>query len=447
MKIAQAFDLARGDVVAFVGAGGKTSLMVSLGYELAEAGWRVLATTSTQLASEQLALFPCRLPADTDARSISQALGEKLFVVLHGEINGGNVYGPSPEWTRRMLDRLDSDILLVEADDARGLPFKAPFPDEPHIPPETSLVVSVASLSALGKPLDDEHVYNSAAMIDRYGFVENSPVKSPWLAQVLRDEELGLRGVPTSARVVVFLNQTPERGYVRGRARMIARLSLQNERINAVALGSVRGAEPVLELQRAVGALILAAGGASCPYLDALLPSADGGGALANLTEQMMRSRIDHIRLVTGKRAREVRKAVKHLGVKTAHNRAWKSGGFLSSLNVGLASMPGRVAAALVAPGRAERIPPKLIFHILSAYARGDGDFIVPRLRGDFVAPFLIARKYWGDLAQAPRCSDFSEIIRRFEAHVSYMDADASVSFGHNETASESRSGHRQISL
>ena len=30
------------------------------------------------------------------------------------------------------------------------------------------------------------------AMIEKYGFVENSPVKSPWLAQVLRDEELGI---------------------------------------------------------------------------------------------------------------------------------------------------------------------------------------------------------------------------------------------------------------
>ena len=50
MKLEHAFDLNRGEVVSFIGAGGKTSLLVSMGYELAEAGWRVLATTSTHLA-------------------------------------------------------------------------------------------------------------------------------------------------------------------------------------------------------------------------------------------------------------------------------------------------------------------------------------------------------------------------------------------------------------
>jgi hypothetical protein len=36
MKLRQAFEIVPGDVVAFVGAGGKTSTLVTLGYELAE---------------------------------------------------------------------------------------------------------------------------------------------------------------------------------------------------------------------------------------------------------------------------------------------------------------------------------------------------------------------------------------------------------------------------
>ena len=436
MRFAQAFNLVPGDVVAFIGAGGKTSLMVSLGYELAEAGWRVLATTTTQIAQEQLALFPGSLPANADARSISQALSDKQFVFLRDQVNGGKVYGPAPEWTRQMLDSVDSDILLVEADNAGGLPFKAPLAGEPRIPPETSLVVAVASLKALGAPLDNDHVYNPQAMIDKYGFAENSPVKSPWLAQVLRDEDLGLSGVPQKARVLIFLNHTPERGYVRGRARMIARLSLQSKRISAVALGSVRGAEPVLEVQRSVGALVLAAGGASAPNLDALLQATDDGGCpLTNVTEQLMRSRIDHIRLVTGNGARAVRKAVKHLGVKTIHNRAWKSGGFVSSLKAGLASLPAQVEAALLAPCPQARIQPKLIYHILSAYARCEGDFIVPQTRPLGSQPVLIARKYWADMLKLTHCSDIRALIEQFEAHVTYLNADANVAFQAGDAA------------
>jgi len=43
-----------GDVVAFIGAGGKTSLMVGFGYELAETAWRGLVTTSTRLSTDHL---------------------------------------------------------------------------------------------------------------------------------------------------------------------------------------------------------------------------------------------------------------------------------------------------------------------------------------------------------------------------------------------------------
>ena len=262
MRLCQAFEISRGDVAAFVGAGGKTSLLVGLGYELAESGWRVLATATTEIPTEQLDLYPHAMRYDSGAEAISQALSEYQFVFLYDKSTWrkGVVSGPREDWARELLDSVDSDVLLVEADRSDGMPFKAPFEDEPWIPPETSLVVPIASLAALGKPLDDEHVYNSAAMVDQYGFVPNSPVKSPWIAQVLRDEDLGLKNLPDQARVVLFLNRTPERGYLHGRARMIARLSLQNPRVQAVAMGSVRGAEPVHEVQRAVGAIVLASG-------------------------------------------------------------------------------------------------------------------------------------------------------------------------------------------
>ena len=376
MKLEKAFDLNRGDVVSFIGAGGKTSLLVSMGYELAEAGWRVLATTTTHLAEEQLAFFPGALKADADASLISQALNERQFVLLFDEVRAGCVYGPSLAWTKHLLDRVDSDILLVEADDARGLPFKAPRPGEPRIPGETSLVVSVASLSTLGKPLDEDHVYNPGAMIEKYGFAQNSPVKSPWLAQVLRDEELGLRGIPDDARVLVYLNQTPERGYMRGRARLIARLSLQSKRISAVALGSARGAEPVHEVQRPLGALVLAAADAHSAGLAAILRRGERGrAALALVTEKVFRSRIDHVRVITGRGASAARQAIQHLGATVEHNPAWKTGGFVSALRTGLQSLPEHVAAVLVLPGDQAQLQPKMIYQLTSHYARGDGDF------------------------------------------------------------------------
>lgn len=426
MKLTDAFSPLRGDVVAFIGAGGKTSALVGLGYELAEAGWRVLATTTTNMTEEQVALFPRAMSSNSDATAISQALNEDNFVLLHKEIRQGRVYGPALGWTPELLDSVDSDILLVEADDAAGRPFKAPRNDEPRIPLETTVVVSVASLSALGLPLDSEHIYNPGAMVDRFGFVENSPVKSPWLAQVLRDETLGLRGVPENARVIVFLNRTPERGYVRGRARLIARLTLQSERISAVALGSVRGAEPVSELQRPVGALVLA----GCQQDDcskgAMPPKAgQQGRSVAQIAEQLMRSRIDHIRIVTGAGAKETRAAVKHLRLRTAHNRAFRTGGIISSLKTGLRALPKNIAAFILVPADVAAIPAKLFYQIMSTHARGDGKFIVPRFGDCCGSPVLISRPYLSEIVKMPKATDWSTIVERFAADITFLHVDA----------------------
>ncbi|WOC76787.1 selenium cofactor biosynthesis protein YqeC [Intestinibacillus sp. NTUH-41-i26] len=46
-----------------------------------------------------------------------------------------------------------SDITLCEADGAHGLPLKLHRPDEPVLPPQTSLCLIVAGLSALGRPV------------------------------------------------------------------------------------------------------------------------------------------------------------------------------------------------------------------------------------------------------------------------------------------------------
>ena len=56
MKLHKAFNVARGDVVSLIGAGGKTSTMVALAHELADEGWRVLVTTTTRIGEDQLGL-------------------------------------------------------------------------------------------------------------------------------------------------------------------------------------------------------------------------------------------------------------------------------------------------------------------------------------------------------------------------------------------------------
>lgn len=425
MKYQQAFDIARGEVVSLIGAGGKTSLLVGLGYELAEAGWRVLATTTLSMSAHQLELMPRAMPLSAGADAISDALTHDKFVYLYGTIERGIVKGLHPDDIPALLDALDSDVLLVEADSADAKPLKAPLTGEPVIPSETTLILQVASLAALSATMDERGVYNARAMIDRYGFAEGTRIKSPWVALVLRDEQLGLQGVPPEPRLVTFLNQTPSRGYERGRARLIAKLALRNNRISAVALGSIRGVEPVHELQRPVGAVVLAAGMSTrMGQSKMMLPWAEGRTIIEHIVDQLAKSRLDHIVVVTGHQAREVKTLLKPLDVEVVHNKSYKTGEMLSSLKVGLSAMPESVAASLVVLGDQPRLQPRVVYQVLTAYAQGKSDLIVPSYQMQRGHPILIGRRYWPEIHNIPQEGSLRDLMHAHAQRISYVEVD-----------------------
>jgi len=423
VKLARAFGLSKGDVVAFIGAGGKTSALVGLGYELMEQGWRVLATTTTRIGADQLDLMPFAMRYDASPSVVSQALNDHRFVFLYDSIRQNKVFGGEGNWIQRLLDAVDSDVLLVEADGARGRPFKALKPHEPMIPPEATLVVQMAALSVLDKPLNEEYVYNPEAMHEKYGFFPESPIKAPWVAQILRDEELGWRGVPSQARMITFLNQAPSGQHSRQRARTIARLALKASRIDAVAIGSVRAADPIYEVQKPLGVVVLAAGLSSrMGQHKILLPWQDGKTIIEHIVEQLVRARLEEIVVVVGHQADAVKRLLKPYGVTCVLNKAYKNGEMLVSMQTGLRAMSPRAAAALIVLGDQPRIEPRTIYKVLKAYAEGKGDIVMPSYEMRRGHPYLLDRRYWQDIlalkvGQSPR-----EVMNAHSAAIAYVE-------------------------
>jgi len=425
MKLQKALEIVPGDVVAFIGAGGKTSTLIALGHELAQAGLRVLATTTTHIAVDELDLMPYSTTLDAGIAHRSLALGENRFVFLYSYIKNSRVYGPDAKQIPRLLDAVDSDVMLIEADQSDGLPLKAPFLDEPNIPSETTLVVPMASLAVLGQPLDDEHVYNATAIDERYGFLLGNRVKSPWIAQVLRDEELGLRGVPHAARIVALLNQTAAHGYARGRARLIAQFILRSPRVHGVALGSVRSGEPIFEVQKHIGAVVLAGGiSRRMGQSKVLLPWGGHRTIIEHIIEQLALARVPQITVVTGHRAGEVRQVVSRVGADVVHNDKYTTGEMLSSLKAGLRAMPAHISAALVVLGDQPRIQPKIVAQVMMAYAEGAGDIIAPSYHMRRGHPILIDRRYWAEILDLPEDGSPRDVIDRHKDRIGYVNVD-----------------------
>ena len=448
MKLLDAFDIVRGDVIAFIGAGGKTSTLVNLGYELAEAGWRVTATTTTWMKEDQLVLIPQSVPMEDGVQAISAGLNQYRFVFLYDHIRDGEVYGPPPEYISQLMDTLDSDVLLIEADCANGLPLKAPYAREPIIPAETTLVVPTASVSVLGQELNEENVYNAQAIMDRYGFIEDARVKSPWVAQVLRDEKLGLHGVPKKARVMVLLNQVTSHGYARARARLIARLTLRSPRVNGVVIGSVRSAEPIYEVQRPVGAVVLAAGMSSrMGQPKMLMPWTQKKTIIEHVIEQLILARVDYITVVTGGHATEVKQKAEKMGVETTYNPLYRTGEMLSSLQAGLEALPDHVAATLVVLGDQPRIQPRVVNQVMMAYAEGTGKIIAPSYQKRRGHPILIDRRYWQEILSLPRDGSLRDVINTHADEITYVNVDTDSVLRDVDTPDDYSQERRQAGL
>ncbi|MBN1963132.1 MAG: putative selenium-dependent hydroxylase accessory protein YqeC [Anaerolineae bacterium] len=426
MRLVQALRVNRGDVISFVGAGGKTSALFRLARELAAEGWRVVGTTTTRVAAAEVQDAPAALtvsdPIDFDA--VREALDAHGFVFIYDQLRRDKALGLDSALLRQFVDRVNSDVLLIEADGSRRLPLKAPYAHEPVITTETTRVVVVAGMDIIGQPLDDEHVYNPEAMMRRYGYPAGGEIVWPWVASVLRDEQLGLRHVDPAVPVTILLNKTEREDVVmRRRARLIAGLLLRSSRIDSVAIGAMQDAEdPVFEMRCPVGAVVLAAGLSSRMGRSKVLLPWGQQTVLEAILRRLFMARLEDIVIVTGHEAASVEALAARLEVRTAHNPAYRSGEMLSSLQTGLQALQDRVQACLVVLGDQPQLQGRVIAEVLAAYAVGQGDIVAPSYRRRRGHPILIDRRYWHELLALPAGQSPRDVINAHADEIAYVN-------------------------
>ena len=185
----------RPGVTAVIGSGGKTTLLRTLGSELAAAGHRVVLTTTTKI-------FPFSgvetLTEPTES-ALSDALAERKLVCV------GSPYGDTgkltaPKLSMARLARL-ADYVLVEADGSAGLPLKAHESHEPVIPVEAGQTICVVGLSGFGRTIR-EAAHRSDRFAELAGVTVDTPATPELVARVLRAELLADRYVFNQADAV-----------------------------------------------------------------------------------------------------------------------------------------------------------------------------------------------------------------------------------------------------
>ena len=222
--------LADSQIITFIGGGGKTSLMNTLGKEFASHGYPTLLTTTTHIMKPdflsdesyienedlgQLANIFTNLKKNTLPLA---ALGIPEKVV------NSNIKWRSPssdfcekiaEFSKKFSTKNPYKFLkiLCEGDGSKRLPIKLPKDGEPVFFPKTDTVIGVIGLSCLGKPIKE--TLFRYELLPNLTSLDNYFIKSLQSADIVTTDflyrlclsEKGLRKNITYQKFCIIFNQ------------------------------------------------------------------------------------------------------------------------------------------------------------------------------------------------------------------------------------------------
>ena len=225
-----------GDVVAFVGAGGKSSAILQVTHELKEIGTPTLVAPTTKMfVSEAEEVGPILTSGDREelrSKAAQILATEGAGVVGSAILSKKRVGGVEAAWIPTLAP--DSGVTLVEADGARRRPIKGTAAHEPLLPEGATLVVAVGGIRALGEPVDEEHVHRPEIFSELTGIGPGHTIDVKAFARALL---AGLRNVPEGVRQAALLTHV-EPGRSMSDASIVAR-ELWHGGVRKVALSSL----------------------------------------------------------------------------------------------------------------------------------------------------------------------------------------------------------------
>ncbi|MBI3150525.1 MAG: putative selenium-dependent hydroxylase accessory protein YqeC [Chloroflexi bacterium] len=377
--------------VSLVGAGGKSTALFQLARQLQPC----IVTATSHLGLWQIPLADHHIIARS-TEDLSN-LPNAGVVLITGEIKSDRTSPVTNEilyWLREESKKRGI-FLFVEADGSRQKPLKAPAPHEPPIPEFTETVIVVAGLSAIGKPLTEEHVHRSEIFSQLCGLRAGQPITPKEIIATLTHSQGGLKNIPAHARRIAFLNQadTPELQSIGGG---MAR-ELLNQ-FDSVIVGSLQQ-NSFRTIEHTAG-IILAAGEATRYGSPKQLLDWKGKPFVRHIAETALQTGLWPVVVVTGAYAADIESCLKDLPVSIVHNPEFKQGQS-TSIKTGVEALPKSVGAAVFLLSDQPQIPGAVIRALTEAHAKELQAVIAPLVLEERRAnPVLFDRVTFPDLLQ-----------------------------------------------
>lgn len=144
-------------IISVVGAGGKTTICYRLAKELTLLGQRVIVTTTTHMWKPKSDFVEWNVESGQKAASdflenLAGHLEQKRIVTIGVSSETEKICGIPSEHYETLCSL--ADVLIVEADGAKGRDVKIPATHEPVIFPGTDLVIGVLGYPAVGQTIE-----------------------------------------------------------------------------------------------------------------------------------------------------------------------------------------------------------------------------------------------------------------------------------------------------
>jgi molybdenum cofactor cytidylyltransferase len=399
IELAQAFRIGSNERIAVVGAGGKSTLVFQLAHQFKSP---VLAAATTHLSKAQLEYADRHIQLDEKV-STETGIGPILpgITLFTGcSATDGRQTGLTMEQVE--IIRQTSDIMhlpvIIEADGSRMLPLKAPGMNEPPIPQWVSLVIIVAGMSGLGKPLAEGFIHRPEVFSRLSGIAPGSPVTMEGLCRMLVHPEGGLKNIPPQARKIVLFNQADS--------------DEQQERVRQAAdslLGVYHGvvcaslnparcpgrpeslAPEIHAVYESCAAILLAGGGSKRMGSPKQVLTYQNEPFVRGIARKALAAGYSPVILVSGANAELIEAAVADLPVRTVRNLNWATGQS-TSIRLGLSQVSSRCGAALFLLADQPQVPEDLLKQLRAQHAMGMPQILAPFVHGKRANPVLFDR-------------------------------------------------------
>ncbi len=250
MKLKEALDVRPGEVISLVGGGGKTTLMFALARELSAEGRLVITTTTTKIREPSAAETPLLLLEDDEVKLLQMlrqnAPKYRHITLARRRLPSGKLNGISPGLVMGLAELEPVSYIIVEADGAARKPLKAPNATEPVIPDNTSLVIAMVGVEAIGTHLNEANVFRPEIVSSLLGMEPGAVITARDIARLITYPQGIAKGSPPEARIVPFINKVDlPGGLAKGRELAREILAMRHPRIERVVLGQTQLPDPV----------------------------------------------------------------------------------------------------------------------------------------------------------------------------------------------------------